>query len=1818
MLSHRNEGWEHMAEEQKNGTLPATGERFIPNMFRDIRLSVDHYLRYYNALKYVENKTVLDIASGEGYGTSILAGKADFVYGVDISSEAVEHAKARYQAANLKFIQGSAADIPLDDASVDMIVSYETIEHLPEDLQERMLQEFKRILKPDGILLISTPDKYDYTDIPQEENHFHIHELYREEFFELLSKYFKHFKIGEQKCLSGGILYWPHSSMETYQFQQEEKTDGVLRPLYLLAMASDGNIPETTSSFMEADLNSYATVQEVVELFYAEQAYGFSEMNKNVQILVGDQCIQPEIRFPLNSGMGRFFRIDCGAPNKKYTIHALHLLSGKGEILADLRNGITAVDALLNPFAGDPSAFDFIPYSNDPQILFRIPDGIDLADAVLKMDFSVEPFDTLPFLAEMNHGSNPDLDEELKRYQTTRKDARQIAEKLRKELTEVKNTAQKAEYLAEKLRKELTEVKNEDQKVRQTSEERRQRIQILDDECIAKQAQIIGLEKKEQRIRKNCASFQSLIVKQYEENIVSLDSLLQEKEARHLCLETLRCLHTPIYQSPDSLKNRIREKLFGPSGKLTFFETLEQKFQNKPPESFWKALIVSTAYFNPEWYLNVYPDVAGIMDPLDHYLYHGWKEGRDPSPYFSTSFYLENNPDVRETGMQPLVHYLSSGIVEGRKPMREKQTPIPETPDHALVRMSPFFDADYYVSQVPDPEAAKADPAAHYLSRGWELGYPASKAFDTGFYVYFNRDLNPANQNPLLHYILNGVYEGRKCTPDPDLVFGTRQNQSGQELIFVSHHADKTGAPLLSLNLCRKFYQLGYSLHIVLLHGGPLVKEFEKYGVCYLLESPGSILALAEKCSGTCHQVFLNTTVSGILAPLFRKHGYRVITLVHEMGQTLKDLFLVSRANDLVNDSDRIIFPSSVVEKSWRKIGVHIPAEKVQIMPQGNYHTAQEDPVTGDLPKLRSAIRKEFDFPEESKLVLACGMLEPRKAPDVFLETAKKIHEKDRGICFLWIAQTLDLPYVETLKPLMEETKDFCRIIGFRDNIHDYYAAADLFFLSSKEDPFPTAGILALGHTLPVVMHKASSGISDLCGTLANGCTEIYSAENFAEEIQTILSSEQRYRQLQEAVRNIYRAYHSFDEYAAKLLDITQVGIPKISCVIPNYNYADYLPERIQSVTSQTFPIYELILLDDHSTDNSHEVITQMLPELKKRFSGRIKYIRNEKNAGVFKQWQRGFQEASGDLVWIAEADDLCHPNMIGILAHAFIRMPSLGLAWSNSVKIDENGTETAVFDDYYKDLELDYTRPAFRSGYLEITKSLAVKNIIINTSAVLMKRQYLLDIPEELLNHKLVGDWLVYVHLLKQSNVFYYPERLNYHREHTRAITHQMNFEKLYDYFDENLTAQEYVKDHFPLTEKILNQAAAYSELLIRVRENVMADFPADKLKLIRTRIAALRKQKEKQKPRICFFSTNDYGWGGSEISILRFAMALAEKQIYEILLCVPDVGIRHALMNQAAKNNHLHFCGRVSRFYYSDETYYHAVKDFAPVFIYSSQGALREAEIFMNWCAGENIPFTNMVPLFGQNQIDDLEKDQIKQRLCGSLKNSSFIFSDNLSAGRFLKEMMGKSMPGFAALPNCLDVPYSQPETWPSDTGEYRLMYMGRIVQYHKGLDLLLEVMSRKKWQKRPLHIYLYGKGDYESVLQKRSQNNHANLHLMGFTSNHFDVIRNMHGAIFASRMEGTPITLVCFMLCHRMVVGTPVGGLPDLIVDGQTGFLADEVSADALDAALERAWEMRDQWKELGLNAGKYIREKIPADPSAEYIPYFNKIIEAQKNA
>lgn len=254
--------------------LEWTGERMVTEYHA--LGCIEHLHRYSIVLSHIKPEmTVLDAACGEGYGTNLIANKANKVFGVDISKTAIDHAKDKYKSKNIQFIESSATNIPLDDNLIDLVVSFETLEHMLE--QDDLIKEFKRILKPNGIIIISSPDKEFYKE--GSINPYHLKELFFNEFESLVSTYFKNIKFIFQKNVLGSYIYSKDLLQRNAEykgdFNQIKKNNTIEAAEFCIAIASDSEISHVNfeNSFFDAK-----SIYEKEKYEYINKINSFNKM----------------------------------------------------------------------------------------------------------------------------------------------------------------------------------------------------------------------------------------------------------------------------------------------------------------------------------------------------------------------------------------------------------------------------------------------------------------------------------------------------------------------------------------------------------------------------------------------------------------------------------------------------------------------------------------------------------------------------------------------------------------------------------------------------------------------------------------------------------------------------------------------------------------------------------------------------------------------------------------------------------------------------------------------------------------------------------------------------------------------------------------------------------------------------------------------------------------------------------------------------------------------------------------------------------------------------------------------------------------------------------------------------------------------------------------------------------------------------------------------------------------------------------------------------------------------------------------------------
>lgn len=221
-----------------------------------------------------------------------------------------------------------------------------------------------------------------------------------------------------------------------------------------------------------------------------------------------------------------------------------------------------------------------------------------------------------------------------------------------------------------------------------------------------------------------------------------------------------------------------------------------------------------------------------------------------------------------------------------------------------------------------------------------------------------------------------------------------------------------------------------------------------------------------------------------------------------------------------------------------------------------------------------------------------------------------------------------------------------------------------------------------------------------------------------------------------------------------------------VSIIIPNYNHASFLRQRLDSVFNQTYQHFEVILLDDCSTDSSIEILQEYGKHSK---VSRI-VINNSNSGSPFKQWQKGIKMAKGDYIWIAESDDYCTLDFLDKMVQLLEENKHAGLTYCQSIDVNEFGDILLHRIDYTKEFYPNIWECDFElDGFQFVEKYLSAKNVIPNASAVVFNKQLVTNLifSKELIKMRMCGDWFFWIQLILKNNVVFLAEELNYFRNH-------------------------------------------------------------------------------------------------------------------------------------------------------------------------------------------------------------------------------------------------------------------------------------------------------------------------------------------------------------------------------------------------------------------------------------------------------------------
>jgi len=602
------------------------------------------------------------------------------------------------------------------------------------------------------------------------------------------------------------------------------------------------------------------------------------------------------------------------------------------------------------------------------------------------------------------------------------------------------------------------------------------------------------------------------------------------------------------------------------------------------------------------------------------------------------------------------------------------------------------------------------------------------------------------------------------------------ERQSKERVIVVSHDAHPHGAQFLALGMVRSLIKdLHLDIEVVLLGGGRLKGDFSALATVHDLSGTDLESSDVTHLSQTLAKrgftrAIVNTTASGGIVPVFQKSGIECICLVHELPGVIRSNHFEKQTKQIAKSAKAIVFPAEIVAKGFSQFAT-VDQEKQFIRPQGLY---RRNKWRYDKKNARIKLRVEMGLSPDAKIVLTVGYGDHRKGVDLFVECAFHILQKRSDVDFIWVGHW-EPEIQKTIESKLSQSqyKNKIHFVGYNSNTALFHAGSDIYALTSREDPFPNVVLESFDVGVPVVAFSSTGGAAHLLEKVGGIVVPLEDTVLFSGAICQLLDTPELSSRLGHAARTHVDQHLAFRPYLFDLCDMLGITLPRVSVVVPNYNYAQYIEERLTSICGQSVPIFELIILDDASTDDSLQKIFHWLSL--SQTDARV--VVNKTNSGnVFSQWRKGILLASGQYLWIAEADDLSDPDFLEAVLPPFVS-DDVVLSYCESQQITSAGSVLAKnYHDYLSTVSEEHWKNAYvEDGVEENKTALAIMNTIPNVSAVLFDLEAIDSVFskyfDEISSFKKGGDWVVYFRTLFLGNIAFIPRSANRHRRHEGSV---------------------------------------------------------------------------------------------------------------------------------------------------------------------------------------------------------------------------------------------------------------------------------------------------------------------------------------------------------------------------------------------------------------------------------------------------------------
>lgn len=662
-----------------------------------------------------------------------------------------------------------------------------------------------------------------------------------------------------------------------------------------------------------------------------------------------------------------------------------------------------------------------------------------------------------------------------------------------------------------------------------------------------------------------------------------------------------------------------------------------------------------------------------------------------------------------------------------------------------------------------------------------------------------------------------------------------------------------------------------------------------------------------------------------------------------------------------------------------------------------------------------------------------------------------------------------------------------------------------------------------------------------------------------------------------------------------------RITAPLVSVIVPNYNHAPFLEERLESIYNQTYKNIEVILLDDCSKDNSREILSAY----KEKYPEITTTVFNETNTGrVFKQWNKGLEIAKGELIWIAESDDYCESDFLEKMISLFV-YDSVKLAFARSIFMQE-GERIWSTEEYLHDLpELRWDAPFYMTANELVEKGFAIHNIIPNVSSAVFRNvgQVSEEVQSICSSMRLSGDWIFYLNMIKGSVVAYTNETTNYYRIHPQSTS--LKVQKTEDYYKEFEQVSCYVVRNYKIKDEV------FEIILSNLKEHYRLQ--ADSVKTFDVSdyysISKIIKEMQNRKPNIIMatygllsgggetfpiFLANEMKRQGLAVTLLNFDMKPAEDRIVSLVNNdVPVVNLKHT--------DHI---GAVL---------YHLGAD-----VIHTHHASVDTAVTM-WLLGNPGLAKHVITLHGMYEA--IDKEDCKRVIRDTAKTCSkyaYVANKNLDC---FKQLDAYKPENFEKIPNGLPkvaiTPVERAALGISED-DFVFVLASRGIPEKGWAEAVEAIKIAKEKSERNLQLVILGDGEEK---QRLEQDAPEYVHFVGTVSNVRDYYAMGDAGLLPSRFKGEsyPLVICECMMSGRPVIATSIADVPEQIVDkeGNAAALLIELkdwqfSTEELALAMVKMANEPALYQELKKNTASVSKKFAIKEVAEKYLALYQNVI------